>query len=95
MRINFDRICKLAGVSNNSSSGYFVLPPNESNPKILWGFLFENQVNPGKVKYLASKVREHFNEVQILMSNESAEEDFLFKNVTNEEVDDLFSFAGI
>ncbi len=82
----------------DSSSGFFLLQPTEKNPKIFWSFIFENQVNPGKIKNYARQLRTHFNELEILKETKSkatSKEEFLFENVTEEEVDNLFSFAGI
>jgi predicted regulator of Ras-like GTPase activity (Roadblock/LC7/MglB family) len=79
----------------NTDSGYLLLPPTEKNPKIIFAFLFEKQVNPGKIKFLAGKISDHFSEIEILEKNNGEKEEFLFKNITEDEVDKLFSFAGI
>jgi len=79
----------------NAHSGYLILPPSEKNPKIIFAFLFEKQTNPGKLKHLAGKIKNHFNEIEILNKDSSESEEFLFKNITEDEVDKLFSFAGL
>ena len=79
----------------NAHSGYLLLPPTPKNPKITFAFLFEKQTNPGKIKYLAGKIRSHFDEIEILRKDMGSEEEYLFKNITEDEVDKLFSFAGI
>lgn len=80
----------------NSNNGFFLLGPTEKNPKVFWAVLLENQVNPGKIKVVMKKLRNHFDDLKILEGIEASKNDsFLFKNITEEEVDDLFSFAGI
>ncbi len=79
----------------NAHSGYLLLPPSEKNPKITFAFLFEKQTNPGKIKFLAGKIRTHFDEIEILQKDTGKAEEYLFKNITEDEVDKLFSFAGI
>ena len=71
------------------------MPPSEKNPKIIFAFIFENQTNPGKIKHIAGKIRDHFNSIEILKKENGEKEEFLFKNITEDEVDKLFSFAGI
>ena len=79
----------------HAHSGYLLLPPSEKNPKIIFAFIFENQTNPGKIKHIAGKIRDHFNSIEILKKENGEKEEFLFKNITEDEVDKLFSFAGI
>lgn len=79
----------------NAHSGYLVLSPSLKNPKIIFAFVFEEQTNPGKIKHLAGKVRDHFDEIEILNQESGKEEELLFKDITEDEVDTLFSFAGI
>ncbi len=79
----------------NAHSGYLLLPPTEKNPKIVFAFVFQKQTNPGKIKHLAGKIRNHFNEIEILKMDNGKEEELLFKDITEDEVDKLFSFAGI
>lgn len=82
----------------NSESGFFLLQPTEINPEVFWSFIFEKQLNPGKIKNYSKHLRRHFDEMKILEESSrgsQTEEGFLFENVTAEEVDNLFSFAGI
>lgn len=76
-----------------TSSGFFILPPNETNRKLFWAFMFDNEQNPGKVKLYAKKLHTHMNEVSIIEERE--DDEILFKDITEKELDDLFSFAGI
>lgn len=79
----------------NAHSGYLLLPPSDKNPKIVFAFVFEKQTNPGKIKHLAGKIRDHFDDIEILNQESGKEEELLFKDITEDEVDKLFSFAGI
>lgn len=79
----------------NAHSGYLLLPPSEKNPKIIFAFIFEEQTNPGKIKHLARKIRDHFDEIEIFNQESGKNEELLFKDITEDEVDKLFSFAGI
>jgi len=76
-----------------TSSGFFILPPNETNRRLFWAFMFDNEQNPGKIKLYAKKLRTHMNEVSIIEERE--DDEILFKDITDKELDDLFSFAGI
>ncbi len=79
----------------NAHSGYLLLPPTQKNPRIVFAFVFEKQTNPGKIKHLAGKIRDHFDEIEIMNLDTGKEEELLFKDITEDEVDKLFSFAGI
>lgn len=79
----------------NAHSGYLLLPPTKKNPKIIFAFVFEKQTNPGKIKHLAGKIRTHFDEIEIMNVDNGKEEELLFKDITEDEVDKLFSFAGL
>ncbi|MCF8058133.1 MAG: hypothetical protein K9K67_02485 [Bacteriovoracaceae bacterium] len=82
----------------SSDKGFFLLRPTEKNKEVFWGILFESEVNPGKIKLYAKKVREFFDKIKIIESKDMEniqDGDFLFKNITEDEVDKLFSFAGL
>jgi hypothetical protein len=79
----------------SSSSGYYVLSPGPNNPKVLWAFVFEGATNPGKIKVLSQKLRNHMDEVIYLNRNDENESAQLFNNITDEEMDKLFSFAEV
>ena len=82
----------------DSQRGFFILRPNQNNPEVFWGLLFEGEVNPGKVRLYFKNLRDHFNKIEILDKkeiNNSEEGSSLFKDITDEEVDKLFSFAGL
>lgn len=80
---------------SSSSTGFFMLKPTEKNPKVFWAFLYREAVNPGKIKVYGKKLRDHFNQIEILEHRSSHSNEKLFNNITDEEMDNLFSFAGI
>ena len=79
----------------SSSSGYYLLSPGANNPKVFWAFVFEGAMNPGKIKVLAQKLRDHMDEVTYLEESNLGDTSQLFNNITDEEMDKLFSFAGV
>ena len=82
----------------DSERGFYILRPNPNNPEVFWGLLFEGEVNPGKIKVYFKNLREHFNKIKILDKkdlNSNEEGSTLFQDITDEEVDELFSFAGL
>jgi hypothetical protein len=80
----------------SSSSGYYLLSPGPNNPRVFWAFIFEGALNPGKIKVLSQKLRDHMDGVVYLnVSEASAGSKQLFNNITDEEMDKLFSFAEV
>jgi hypothetical protein len=82
----------------DSARGFYILRPNKNNPDVFWGLLFEGVVNPGKIKVYFKGLREHFNQIKILDKKElesNGNGSTLFQDITDEEVDQLFSFAGL
>lgn len=82
----------------DSEKGFFILKPSPINPEVFWGLLFEGEVNPGKVKVFFKQLRSHFDAIEILDKkefNSEKSDGALFQNITDEEVDELFSFAGL
>jgi hypothetical protein len=82
----------------SSNKGFFLLRPTEKNKEVFWGVLFESEVNPGKIKLYAKKMRSFYDEIKIIESkdmNNTQDGEFLFQNITEDEVDKLFSFAGL
>ncbi|MCR9205226.1 MAG: hypothetical protein NXH75_11645 [Halobacteriovoraceae bacterium] len=80
---------------SSSKTGFFILKPTENNPDIFWAFLYKEAVNPGKIRVYGKKLRDHFNQIKILEKHSPKSDKDLFKNITDEEMDNLFSFAGI
>ena len=76
---------------DTSSNGVYLLPLNEL---YILGCLFSESVNPGYLKNELRKLKS-FLVSQITETDEiRKDEDRLFENITDEEMDNLFSFAG-
>lgn len=88
----------------DSSKGVHILPLNlESGEKFYMGTLYFNELNPGKLKNLLKNMNMELEKyiTENLMAQKSHEqeenskrEDFLFSNISDAEMDELFSFAG-
>lgn len=80
---------------SSSRSGFFILKPTKENPEVFWAFMYRNTINPGKVKVYAKKLRDHFDRIKILEKQLNKNGKKLFEDITDDEMDKLFSFAGI
>lgn len=80
---------------SSSQTGFFILKPTTENPDVFWVFLYKEALNPGKIRVYGRKLRDHFNGIKILEKPTSRSGETLFQNITDEEMDNLFSFAGI
>lgn len=78
---------------DTSDGGVYLLPLNLNGDIHLFGAMIQDQVNLGQVKNLLRRLRD---KVESKSSNnkESEKDEFLFNDITDEEVDDLFSFVG-
>lgn len=93
-----DNDSEMAMSFQNSHKGFFILKPSAANPEVFWGLLFNEEVNPGKIKVFFKKLRSHFDKIEILTKKEikkGEDGNPLFQDITDEEVDELFSFAGL
>lgn len=81
----------------SSSSGFLVLPFSHHH-KLVLGVVFNDDINPGKLKMKSKLLRDFLSE-NLASEQVSVEENnsdgYLFKNITDDELDKLFSFAGI
>lgn len=90
--------------------GMMVCPLNLMKSKLFLGVIFKDVENPGKLKAqlrlatleLEGAVKGVKSEIEILptkenqrKTNASDRNDFLFKDITDEEMDSLFNFSGI
>ena len=80
----------------STQSGFYVLPFTYDQSLVM-GIIYKDHVNPGKLKMKAKTLRDFLSEN--LTKTESLEnktnDNYLFKNITDAELDKLFSFAGI
>lgn len=80
---------------SSSETGFFILRPSPENPEVFWVFLYQKVLNPGKTRLYAKRLRDHFDNIKIIEKNLKSSDKNLFENITDKEVDDLFSFVGI
>lgn len=82
----------------SSDSGFLVLPFSYHH-KLILGVVYQNDLNPGKLKMKSKLLRDFLSEnlsQQVVDNNQQEkDENYLFKNITDDELDELFSFAGI
>jgi hypothetical protein len=81
---------------DTSSSGIYILPVNVGTKEFYLGTIYSDEINPG---FLKSKFRNLYESLHKYFkanySTESGVDDkSLFNNITDEEMDNLFSFAG-
>jgi hypothetical protein len=86
---------------DTSSRGIYLFPLNISDKKYFLGALYLDCLNPGQLKYQVSMIKEEVDRffleqpaTQVTHKN-SAREGFLFKDISDEEIDRLFSPGGI
>lgn len=79
-----------------SSKGIFLMPLEHGNDELYLSLIFKDEVNPGKLKFQLQTRREDIQDGlnQIKPQKEEQQEQersgFLFKNITDEEIDQLF-----
>lgn len=88
---------------DTSSYGIHILPIRSEEELVYGGIIFRDETNPAQIKNLfRNYVREteeiFINEtkeiIETLDSNSEVQRDFLFKDISDDEIDKLFSFAG-
>lgn len=86
---------------SSSDSGVFVYPLELAGETYLLTVVFKDEVNPGKLKnscrrlrnYLVEEFDEAFPKHKIKNKNKTSRE-YLFSDISDSEIDKLFSFAG-
>ncbi|MDD0854671.1 hypothetical protein HBN50_16275 [Halobacteriovorax sp. GB3] len=82
---------------DTSSRGIYLLPVMHKGDEYQLGIIYRNMVNPGAMK---SKLRIIRNELELFLDEvfngeeESLKEDYLFEDITDDEMDNLFSFGN-
>ncbi len=87
---------------DTSSQGVYVLPISVGSEELYLGLIYHNEINPGFVKnkiremaagfseYLEQELKENFNHNQTRITENN---NFLFGDITDSEMDRLFAFA--
>ena len=82
---------------DTSSQGIFLVPLKIENKKYFMGALYYNCLNPGQLKRQVAMLKEAliplFPDVPVTKS--AAREGFLFKDISDEEIDRLFAIGGL
>ncbi len=80
---------------DTSSQGIYVLPLNIKQSTYYLGVIFYDEVNPGMIKSQIRNFGQKFiNYIENkTYHNNEVKEDFLFKDITDHEIDQLFSFG--
>ena len=89
---------------DTSEQGIYLFPFELSGKRYFLGAIYKDCVNPGQLKRQISQVKEEldrvFAETNVVVVKKAttsvvAREGFLFKEITDEEIDRLFSVGGI
>lgn len=86
---------------DTSSRGVFLFPFHISGKRYFLGALYHECVNPGQLKHQVSQIKEEVeryfreNAASEVNQKNSARDGFLFKEITDEEMDRLFGLGGI
>ncbi|MGE3608906.1 MAG: hypothetical protein AB7I27_04915 [Bacteriovoracaceae bacterium] len=87
---------------DTSSHGIFLFPFNFEGKRYFLGAIYQDCLNPGQLKRQVSMIKEEMDRMfeenasaQAPKVPESKREGFLFQDITDEEMDRLFSLGGI
>ena len=78
---------------DTSSNGVYILPLDINSKKYYLGTIFYNQINPAILKNELKKLLFSFqNEILSFDEEEAGNQSFLFGNITDKEMNDIFTF---
>ncbi|MBK23783.1 MAG: hypothetical protein CME70_07225 [Halobacteriovorax sp.] len=81
---------------DTSDSGIYILPINASTEKFYLGLFFKNEINPAILKNKLRNVSQQIiEELSIYFDARENMEEPLFENITDDEIEKIFSFAGV
>jgi hypothetical protein len=86
---------------STSSEGIIVFPLKIEDQNLVFSIAFQEELHPGRLKnrcrLLRDALENDFSEfkIQNRSQEKKSNEDFLFTNISDQEIDNLFSFAGI
>lgn len=80
---------------DTSDSGVYILPVEITSKEFFVACIYENVTNTGQLKMklrkLKTQIEEQFKNADY---NDNSSADFLFRNITDDEIDNLFAIAG-
>lgn len=83
---------------DSSSSGVYILPLDIGSQKLFLGMIFDNEINPAllknKMRKLATELSQYFISNSDKYAIKTQSDEFLFQEISDDEIDNLFSFAG-
>ena len=83
---------------DTSSRGLYIVPTPINGEEFYLGLIYFSEVNPGQIKSrlrdLSFKFVEYIESISTLIAPKE-NEDFLFDDISDDEMDNLFSFGGV
>jgi hypothetical protein len=87
---------------DTSSEGIFLVPLNIEGKRYFLGAIYTNKVTPGVLKRQVAMIKNEFDQtfeqhkaVKKITRRESEREGFLFQDISDAEIDRLFSLGGV
>lgn len=81
---------------DTSDSGVYVLPIEAAAEKFYLGLFYKNEINPALLKNKLRNVSQQVvEELGIYFEARESLNEPLFENITDDEIDKIFSFAGV
>jgi hypothetical protein len=83
---------------DTSSRGIYILSCKIDDKEYYLGCIFTDTINPGQLKLSMRELKKHINNEfpkSITKIENKKKADFLFSNISDKEVDDMFSSVGV
>lgn len=81
---------------DTSDSGIYILPIDAKTEKFYLGLFFKNEMNPAILKNKLRNVSQQvMEELAVYFAARKDLDKPLFENITDEEIENIFSFAGV
>ena len=85
---------------DTSSEGIYVLPAGFKDQEYYLGLIYYGEINPGMVKAKLRDLQKSFNQYvssleKKMVKDCNKKDGYLFQNITDNEMDELFAFSGI
>ena len=88
---------------DTSSQGIYLFPFSLSQKRYFLGAIYDDCLNPGQLKRQIAMIKEEMDRIfgseevikPVVQKKEKVRDGFLFKDISDEEIDKLFSLGGI